>query len=299
MKPTIVLGGNLSGLAAAHALSHSEAGPVCVVDKGPEPGGTVRTCVHDGFRFDLGPHVLSESPAQESYKFLDELLGSDIVKVPIRTACLLNGKLWDSQTLSIALDELPFYRRTRIRGRYEVQRIKSRLYERKLSNPRDLCIALFGKEAYVLIVKPYYDKLWGKHGSCGHIPESIKTNCIHRGLANPITGAFDLLDPSSMLTQAPRNEAYPRLGIGDIRARLVQQTTSETEWITGAHIEAVEWNGNEITSVTINRNGDTQKLEGGQYLCSLLPEELIPKMVPVPESVVDVAAPPVYRSMIY
>ena len=271
-----------------------------MIDNRPELGGLARTCTHEGFRFDLGPHLLSRSAAGATYSFLEALLGGDLVQVPVRTACVLNGKLWDAQTLDMALEDLPFYRRTRIRGRYEVQRIKSRLFERELSNPRELCIALFGREAYVLLVKPYYDKLWGKHGVAGQVSESVRTSWIQRGLANPITGAFDLLDSSSILTRPAGSESYPRLGIGDVAARLVHQASSKTEFFTETEIETLEWSGDEITAVTVRRQGSRQRLAGSQFICTVAPEHLFSKMTPAPpESSEKSAAVPLRRSMVY
>src|SRR5215831_447167 len=101
MKPIIILGGNLSALAAAYELSRSETGPIYVIDNRPELGGLARTCTHEGFRFDLGPHRLSRSAAGATYSFLEALLGGALVQVPVRTACVLNGRLWDAQTLDM------------------------------------------------------------------------------------------------------------------------------------------------------------------------------------------------------
>lgn len=54
MKKTIILGGGLTGLSAAHFLG----GDTMVLDAGEVPGGLCRSFHRDGFTYDIGGHIL-------------------------------------------------------------------------------------------------------------------------------------------------------------------------------------------------------------------------------------------------
>lgn len=59
----VVIGAGISGLAAARALARSRPDIVVqVLDAGEAPGGTFRTVTADGFRAELGPNTLQDSP---------------------------------------------------------------------------------------------------------------------------------------------------------------------------------------------------------------------------------------------
>jgi oxygen-dependent protoporphyrinogen oxidase len=57
----VVIGAGISGLAAARALARSGVA-VQVLEAGDAPGGTFRTAEADGFRAELGPNTLQDSP---------------------------------------------------------------------------------------------------------------------------------------------------------------------------------------------------------------------------------------------
>lgn len=59
---TIVVGGGLSGLVRARMLAEA-GGDVLLLEKGPEPGGVVRTVEQDGFRLELGPNTVRPTAA--------------------------------------------------------------------------------------------------------------------------------------------------------------------------------------------------------------------------------------------
>lgn len=56
MKRVVIIGGGITGLAAAHALERGEErGQVTVVEGAPRLGGNLRTIRHNGFTIDEGP----------------------------------------------------------------------------------------------------------------------------------------------------------------------------------------------------------------------------------------------------
>lgn len=56
----VVVGGGISGLAAAHWLN-KEGVDVLVLEKDPEPGGTMKTVTENGFLVELGPNSALET----------------------------------------------------------------------------------------------------------------------------------------------------------------------------------------------------------------------------------------------
>jgi oxygen-dependent protoporphyrinogen oxidase len=59
---TIVVGGGLSGLVRARSLA-AGGGDVLLLERGPEPGGVVRTVEQEGFRLELGPNTVRPTAA--------------------------------------------------------------------------------------------------------------------------------------------------------------------------------------------------------------------------------------------
>ncbi|MBX3226766.1 MAG: protoporphyrinogen oxidase [Labilithrix sp.] len=56
MKRVVIVGGGITGLAAAHALEKAdERHDVDIVEKGPQLGGNLQTIRHNGFIIDAGP----------------------------------------------------------------------------------------------------------------------------------------------------------------------------------------------------------------------------------------------------
>lgn len=71
--PVLVIGGGLAGMACAASLE-ARGETVTVLEAGPEPGGRVRTSLHQGFRLDHGFQVyLTAYPEGERWYSLEQL----------------------------------------------------------------------------------------------------------------------------------------------------------------------------------------------------------------------------------
>ncbi|MBI2742842.1 MAG: protoporphyrinogen oxidase [Chlamydiales bacterium] len=69
----IVLGGGISGLAAAWYLSQTCECEITLIEKQPRIGGFLRTDVHDGFQFEKGPRIFKTSRSEALLRLIDEL----------------------------------------------------------------------------------------------------------------------------------------------------------------------------------------------------------------------------------
>ena len=61
MPRTIVVGGGIAGLVAAHARV-AAGDDVTLREASPEPGGVVRTVRRDGFLLEAGPNTVRPRP---------------------------------------------------------------------------------------------------------------------------------------------------------------------------------------------------------------------------------------------
>jgi len=74
-KKVVVLGAGFAGLWLARSLLR-EGFRVQLLEQAPQPGGLMETIPHDGFLFDLGPHILL-APHLHHYR---EVLGPEVLR---------------------------------------------------------------------------------------------------------------------------------------------------------------------------------------------------------------------------
>jgi protoporphyrinogen oxidase len=76
-RPTVILGGGLTGLMAARTLQRSGTGDVLLFEKDDTIGGHARSIEIDGYTFDYGPHILFaiDSTIRD---LIHELLGTNL-----------------------------------------------------------------------------------------------------------------------------------------------------------------------------------------------------------------------------
>ena len=74
---TVVIGGGIAGLTAARARQRAGV-ETLLLERGPEPGGVIRTVRRDGFLLETGPNTVR--PTQELLEIVAELaLGSELL----------------------------------------------------------------------------------------------------------------------------------------------------------------------------------------------------------------------------
>src|SRR5712671_4008591 len=101
-----VVGGGISGLAAAHFLTGAGHDVVCV-DPGPAPGGVMQSQRHQGFLCETGPQaVLDGAPATRRFLYR----GGRLVALPTSPPGLLRSPLLSFRGKLRLLCE-PFIRR--------------------------------------------------------------------------------------------------------------------------------------------------------------------------------------------
>lgn len=158
-KPYVILGGGVSGLAAAWKLAEAEI-PVIVLEKNAVVGGMAGTFSYKGYLLDYGPHkIYSQLPIFEEVK---QFLSSDLLSVPKTSKIRLRGKYLPYPfgmasllfTLGpvAALSSAMSYGSTTFLNFFRT--CKDTSYE-------DYIVNRFGQATYGLVFGPYAQKAWG------------------------------------------------------------------------------------------------------------------------------------------
>lgn len=91
MKPDVVLGAGVAGLAATHYLSHRSRQPVIVLEREERVGGLAATLNWEGCRIDLGPHRIY-TLLPEIERFILDLLGEEVLRVKRCSSMFLRSR---------------------------------------------------------------------------------------------------------------------------------------------------------------------------------------------------------------
>jgi oxygen-dependent protoporphyrinogen oxidase len=93
----IIVGGGLSGLSVAHFLQKQRpAVDLIILEKGPRPGGAIRSFQQEGYLAEWGPHGFLDNAEASREILQDTGLDQEAQKAPlgkfVRYICL-NGRL--------------------------------------------------------------------------------------------------------------------------------------------------------------------------------------------------------------
>jgi protoporphyrinogen oxidase len=253
----LVLGGGVSGLAAALRLSRAGR-RVTVLEAEEEPGGLCRTLQWAGHRFDIGGHRFFTRDTEVD-ALVRELGGEELLEVARVSRILLDGRF-----LPMPPRILSTMRVVPTVGLATAAHALGRLPPRRGPEPpptdlEDYLLRRFGRALYELIFEGYTAKVWGLH------PREMSADW---GAAR-----IEGLSLASLARRAvgfrgrgPRDAGsflYPRLGYGHIARRMAEAVQEAGgEIVTGARVESagrVEAGGWEL------RAGE-RRWRGGQLL---------------------------------
>ncbi len=160
---TVILGGGLTGLAAAVSLDREGAKDFIVLEAESVPGGLARTSRLDGYEIDILPHVFfTRDPAMDAW--FQELV-PDHVTCTSRRGVLVSGRYCD-YPFQLNVHALPLELRIACLKDYFAAIRGARFRTRGAQAPRhfeDYLLGVFGRSMVETFFRPYNEKLWQVH----------------------------------------------------------------------------------------------------------------------------------------
>ena len=106
MKDIVIVGAGIAGLTLGYKLS-KQGYRITILEKEKTVGGLARSFEYDDFIFDIGPHRF-HTEDQKVLKFLDEILGQEVITIPRMSGVWMFGKFHDWPLRPKDLFRFPF-----------------------------------------------------------------------------------------------------------------------------------------------------------------------------------------------
>ncbi|MCK4267814.1 MAG: FAD-dependent oxidoreductase, partial [Actinomycetia bacterium] len=210
-KKVIVLGGGLTGLAAAWKLAKSGTN-VTVVEIRDSVGGLASTFSWRGFELDIGPHTLY-SQSEDIRNFVISILGRELDRHWKKAGLWFRGR-WIEFPLSIrdAFINFSWLFSEHIR---HPRSMLDYLRRRPEVTYRDYVLNRFGFYLYEELFRPQATKLWGP-------PEelSVELGHVRMPFPNIYSAAFGTIWKKLGRVSSAEKFFYPKKGIGELSDRL-------------------------------------------------------------------------------
>jgi protoporphyrinogen oxidase len=292
----VILGAGPAGVGAAFQLTRCGVARPIVLEQRETVGGNAGSFQLDGIWVDYGSHRLHPACDPEILQGLRELLGDDLLDRPRHGRIRLGGR-WIHFPLKPA--DLIFHLPKRFSAGIGADMIRKILPRRKRVPETFASVlesALGGticREFYF----PYARKLWGL------APEELSlTQARRRVSANSLGKMFRKIAAAIPGLKPPGAGRffYPRQGYGQISQSLYEAAAAGgADFRFGAKVTAIEREGNCVTAVRYERNGEEQRIPTTQ-VWSTLPISLLARSVrpELSAQVLEAAGNITFRGMI-
>lgn len=283
----LILGGGLAGLTAAEVLNRAHH-RVTVIEAAEKMGGLARTIEYKGFRFDLGGHRFV-TDNQDLYRYVSNLLGEDCLCVPRSSKILLRNRYFDYPLRPLnAICGFGPVMTVAILFDYLYQRIRAGFVKSVPVSLQDWVISYFGRTLFDIYFRDYSEKVWGI--DCNRIDMSWMEQRIQGlSLAKAIKQSL-LPRQGRPLATLSHRFLYPRLGIGQIADKLLEEVSKTNPVHTGTRVLKVNHSNFKIKSVELEQDGHKQILNGKTFISTIPLPVLVRAMHPSPPAHVLAAA---------
>jgi protoporphyrinogen oxidase len=294
-KPTAVLGAGLSGLTVAYVL-HKNGFPVQVFEAEKFIGGASRTVMHDGFRFDLGPHHL-HTQNHDVLDLVGKLLGDELLTVTRLSSIYMEGK-FVTYPLSFfdALFALGPATSLAAASSYGVECVRRTFSSSPENSFEEWVVSQFGRKLYEIYFRPYSEKVWGV--SCSRLNANfavhrIKPLSFREAIKNTL---WRIVNPQVKLaSQFP----HPRLGFGRIPERLAEELSPDSVKLQ-CSVTRVEHDGRRVIGLTYLNGGELSHCKPAHVISTIPISSLVRSLSPAPSAdVLDAAAGLKYRDIVF
>lgn len=273
----VILGGGLAGLTTGYLLGKSGRS-VSLVEREFNLGGLARTVETRGFRFDLGGHRFITQDANVD-AFVRELLAGDYLEVD-RSSRILLGEKWFHYPLRPvnALSGFGISTAAKILVDYAAERLKACFDSPPPVSLEDWVVRHYGRRLFSIYFKDYSEKVWGI--GCQDIaPEWIEQRVQGLSLGVAILNAVMPRCGAARSTLATRF-LYPRLGIGQIAARLRKGIDGTGRILNNTTVVRLDHAGDRIRRVTTRNGKHTGTLHGGDFISTIPLQALVTALHP-------------------
>jgi protoporphyrinogen oxidase len=282
----VILGAGPAGLAVAWRLAQAGLSPL-VLEKASVVGGLGQTFEDEGYRFDLGPHILHPKH-KEIADFMQRIVGPEMTEFSNRAQILFRGKLVNYPLRGLqSLTSLPslwiipaglnfLWARAElfVKGLYDEKSFQEWITNR------------FGRILYSIYFGPYAEKVWKLPGDQldAHIARSRVPAVSIRAL---IRQALKLAPQTEHAEDGHLKKYYCRFGVGQLAMALYREMIQFGGTLyTGCDVQAIELQGHQVKSVTYRREGQTHTSPADQVISSIPLPELVALLGPAaPEPV--------------
>jgi protoporphyrinogen oxidase len=296
----MVLGAGPAGLAAAWKLS-AAGWEVEVLEASPFVGGLSRTMRDDGYLWDFGPHRFhSANPAILSE--ITSIMGEMPTRI-CKTQVYFGGKFYTYplsagnlfRSLSPTLGAACF-------ADFLLTWVRNKIKPAEDSSFEAWVVNRFGRRLYDVYFGPYTAKVWGRD------PSKLAASWAAQRVA--VVDLWDLLlrmfkirREDNDFHHSPFKAAfyYPEQGVGAIYERMADEVVKNGGKVSlGTKVVGLTTDGDRVTGVTVERDGQTQEL-AADYVVSTLPvSSLVRALKPSAPADVQAAASQIqFRAMVF
>lgn len=294
-KPTAVLGAGLTGLTAAYVL-HKNGIQAQVFEAEKFIGGASRTVVHDGFRFDLGPHRLY-TRNHDVLDLVGELLGDEMLTVPRLSHIYLQGKFvtYPLRFLDALFAPGPVTSLAAAAS-YGVECVRRTFRSSPENSFEEWVISRFGRILYDIYFRPYSEKVWGV--SCNRLKADFAAQRI-KGLSfREVIKNMLWCSGNAPVTLASQF-LYPRFGYGQIPERLAEALPTGSVNLQ-CPVTRLEHDSRRVIALTYMNGGELRRCELAHVISTIPINNLVRILSPTPSAeVLDSAASLKYRDQVF
>lgn len=327
-KTALIIGAGPAGLTAAYELlKHTDIRPV-IVEESDIIGGISRTVEYHGNRIDIGGHRFFSKneevnalwqelmPLQGKPSVDDKMLDrekpianegpdpetdEEVMLLRNRVSRIYFDRKFFDYPISLkpeTLKNMGFGRTMKAGFGY----VWSSIFKKKEDSLKNFYINRFGAPLYRMFFEDYTEKVWGVNPdsiSADWGAQRVKGLSLMRAVWDFISKPFKK-DKSKVETSLIEQYFYPKKGPGQLWETLAERVAEMGGTIIkNCRVEKIETDGKTIRSVTVDRDGQKERMEADVYFSSMPVKDLVIGMGNVvPTKVHDIAAGLPYRDFI-
>jgi protoporphyrinogen oxidase len=285
MLDAVIVGAGPAGLAAAWEMSKQGA-KALVLERMSQVGGLSRTVLHNGCRYDIGPHRFFTKNEEVNQLFAD-VVAEDTLHVPRLTRIFYNGKFFDYPLTPLnALFGVGVGASIDIFRSYLWAQMRQWARSREPENFEQWVTDHFGAKLFQTFFKTYTEKVWGipctKIGA-DWAGQRIKGLSLGTVVWNAVQRALGGASSHSVKTLVDEF-VFPRLGAGQLYEKMARRITACGSTIkTGWRVKAIFREGMRVRSMIIEDDlGNTETVIAQHFMSSAPLTDMVQMLYPAP-----------------